>query len=186
MKTFILSVAVMAGLALNTANAQKYFTRTGHVHFFSATPMENIEAHNYKATSVMDISTGDIEFSMLIMAFEFEKALMQEHFNENYMESEKFPKATFKGKITNLDKIDFTKDGTYPATVTGKMTIHGVTKEVTTNGNITVKGGKISASSVFNVAPADYDITIPAVVKDNIAKDIKVTVDSAYELYKKS
>ena len=186
MKKFILSVAVIAGLALNVNAQNKYFTRAGHVHFFSATPMENIEAHNYKATSVMDITSGDIEFSMLVMAFEFEKALMQEHFNENYMESGKFPKATFKGKITNLDKINFAKDGTYPAVATGKMTIHGVTKDVTTNGTITVKDGKINVNSVFNVAPADYNIAIPAVVKDNIAKEIKVTVDSAYELYKKS
>jgi hypothetical protein len=184
MKKAILTLAIVAGMA-SIASAQKYFTRTGHVNFFSSTPMEDIKADNHKATSILDVSTGDIEYSMLIMAFEFEKALMQEHFNENYMESEKFPKSTFKGKITNLDKIDFTKDGVYPATVSGKMTIHGVTKDATANGNITVKGGKIIANSTFNVAPADYNIAIPSVVKDKIAKDIKVTVDSTYEPYKK-
>jgi polyisoprenoid-binding protein YceI len=185
MKKMILTMAIVAGMAGLAGAQTKYFTRAGHVNFFSSTPMEDIKADNHKATSIMDTGTGDIEFSMLIMAFEFEKALMQEHFNENYMESEKFPKATFKGKITNLGKIDFAKDGTYPAVVTGKMTIHGVTKDATANGSFTVKSGKITANSVFNVAPEDYNIAIPGVVKEKIAKDIKVTVDSAYELYKK-
>lgn len=177
-------MAIVTGLA-SFASAQKYFTRTGHVNFFSSTPMEDIKADNHKATSIMDAATGDIEFSMLIMAFEFDKALMQEHFNENYMESEKFPKATFKGKITNMDKIDLTKDGTYPATVSGKMTIHGVTKDAAANGTFTVKDGKIVASSAFNIKPEDYNIAIPSVVKEKIAKEIKVTVDSTYEPYKK-
>lgn len=186
MKKFILILTLLTGIGVNTISAQNiYFTKTGQVNFYSSTPMENIEANNNKVTSIMDISSGNIEFSALIMAFQFQKALMQEHFNENYMESEKFPKATFKGKITNLDKINFKADGTYPAEVTGKMTMHGVTRDINTTGVFTVKGGKISMKSTFNVAPSDYEIEIPGVVKEKIAKEIKVEVQNNYELYSK-
>jgi polyisoprenoid-binding protein YceI len=110
---------------------------------------------------------------------------MQEHFNENYMESSKYPKSTFKGKITNLDKIDFATDGTYPAEVSGKLTIHGVTKDVAIKGNIIVKDGKFKTVSTFKVKPEDYNITIPNLVRDNIAKEIEVTVDNSYEPFTK-
>src|SRR4030042_5500221 len=102
---------------------------------------------------------------------------MQEHFNENYMESDKFPKSSFKGKINNPAKIDFTKDGIYPAEVTGDLTIHGVTKTVTATGTIEIKAAIITAKTEFTVSPKDYNIEIPALVENNIAKSIDVTVD---------
>jgi len=170
-----------AGLAVllmgaTQALGQKYFTREGKISFFSETPVENIEAHNQKATAVVDFATGQMEFAVLIKAFQFEKALMQEHFNENYLESTKFPKSTFKGMIQEPGKVDIDKDGTYPVVVKGDLTIHGVTKPVTANGQIAVKNGAVSMNSSFNIAPEDYGITIPAVVRDNIAKVVKVTV----------
>jgi polyisoprenoid-binding protein YceI len=110
---------------------------------------------------------------------------MEEHFNENYMESDKFPKSTFKGSISNIKDVNFAKDGTYKVSTAGTLTMHGVSKQVTIPATITIKGGKISASSTFMVLLSDYNIAIPSVVKDKIAKDIKITVNCDYELYVK-
>lgn len=165
-------------LAPIMANAQtKVFTKKGQISFYSETSVEKIEAHNNRVTAVLEQESGKLEFSVLITAFEFEKALMQEHFNENYMESPKFPKATFKGAITNIKDIDFKKDGEYVAKVEGEMTIHGVTKKVAESGKIVIKGGKISASSTVNIALKDYNITVPSVVGAKIAEVIKVVVN---------
>ena len=122
-----------------------------------------------------------MEFAVLIKGFEFKKALMQEHFNENYLESDKFPKATFKGKIVNNSDVNYKKDGTYKVKTKGQLTIHGVTKEVEADGTIEVKGGKIVGTSTFNVNPEDYKISIPNLVRDKIAKQIKVTVKADYQ-----
>lgn len=179
---FFLALALIVG---TTAQAQKYFTREGKVSFFSATPVENIEAHNSKATSIVDAATGKMEFAILIKAFQFEKALMQEHFNENYMESSTYPKATFKGQVDNWSSVDLGKEGTYPVKVSGDMTIHGVTQPVKAEGSFTVKDGKVSADSSFELTVADYDIEVPSVVRDNIAKTVRVDVALNYELLKK-
>ncbi|MFK7971972.1 MAG: YceI family protein [Bacteroidia bacterium] len=161
--------------------AQKLITKTASVKFYSHTPVEDIEANNIQVLSVLNTENGQVAFSMLMKSFEFDKALMQEHFNEKYVESSQFPKATFKGKITNLSEINFKKDGTYEAKVTGTMTIHGESQEVTTTGTITVKKGTISLSSKFNVSPGDYAITIPGVVAEKISKEIEVTVNAEYK-----
>jgi polyisoprenoid-binding protein YceI len=100
-----------------------------------------------------------------------------EHFNENYMESNKFPKAVFTGKITNLDKINFQKDGTYPVTVKGTMEIHGVKKEMEATGTFKVSGENVLVNADFSVALADYNIEIPSLVKDKISKTAKITVN---------
>ncbi|MBX2973519.1 MAG: YceI family protein [Flavobacteriales bacterium] len=175
-------LAIGAVLLPSLLSAQERFaTRNGHIHFFSSTPVENIEADNRKVTSVFDATSGAIEFSALIRAFEFEKALMQEHFNENYMESSTHPKAGFKGKVEGITADDLKKPGTYPVEVSGDLTIHGVTKPVTTKGTMTVEaGGTIKAKSEFNVKPEDHGIAIPGVVRKNIAEQIKVTVDLSY------
>ena len=186
MKKIISALLVLVTFTV-CAQDQKYFTKKGNISFYSDAPMEKIEAHNRRVTSVIDLASGAIEFSVLIRSFEFEKALMQEHFNENYMESGKFPKSTFKGNITNLKEIDFTKDGEYKANVEGKLTMHGVTKEVKTSATFTVKGGVISAKAEFEVALKDYDIKVPSMVVKNIAEVIKVVVDiKEYEIYKTS
>jgi polyisoprenoid-binding protein YceI len=128
--------------------------------------------------SALDIQTGDFVFKVLMKSFVFEKALMQEHFNENYVESDKFPNATFQGKIANFSAVDFTKEGTYDVTVEGDLTIHGITKKISEKGTFTVKAGdKIHGNSKFMVKPADYDIKIPSTVMNNIAETIEVTVD---------
>lgn len=162
----------------------KYFTREGRIQFNSKSTVEKIEGVNKKVTSIIDTQTGQIEFSVLMKAFEFEKALMQEHFNENYVESDKFPKANFKGTIANNSEIKWTTDGTYPAKVQGKMTIHGVTKDVTADGSIEVKGGKVIANSKFIILLKDYNIEIPKLVKDKITEDVIILVDLNMDPFK--
>ena len=176
---FTAAILAMAGIQ---GYAQKYFTRDGIVSFFSDASVEKIEAVNTKAASVLDSETGQIEFAVLIKSFHFEKALMEEHFNENYLESNKFPKATFKGTIINLAQINFSKNGEYHATVQGDLTIHGVTKSIQTEGVLVVSNGSFHATSEFEIAVADYDIEIPKVVRENIAKIVRIQVDMHYKL----
>ena len=126
---------IIAGLFI-TVDAQKYITRNGYTGFFSSTPLEDIKADNNQVACILDASTGNIVFQVLIRSFRFEKALMEEHFNENYLESEKFPKSTFEGKITNISDVDFSKNGIYNVTVNGDLSMHGVTKPVRADGTI--------------------------------------------------
>jgi hypothetical protein len=165
---------------LLSANAQKYMTKNGYIGFYSHTPMEDIKGDNNQVAGVLDISTGEMVFQALIKSFHFDRALMEEHFNENYMESEKFPKSTFKGKITNITAVNFSKNGTYEVTVEGDLTIHDVTNKISTKGTIEVITGGINASSKFNIVPEDYKISIPGVVREKINKDLEVTVTMKY------
>jgi len=167
-------------LATFQANAQKIYTKNGSISFFSKTALENISADNNQVTSILHQQTGDLQFSVLIKAFHFKKALMEEHFNENYMESDRYPKAIFKGVIADISKVNFTKDGSYAVTVNGDLTIHGVTNKVAVPGTVHVKSGAVSAAAGFNIKPADYKISIPKLVKDNIAESINITVNCNY------
>lgn len=161
-----------------SVQAQKYMTKNGNISFFSETPMETIKADNSQVNAALDAQSGDIVFKVLIKSFQFPKALMQEHFNENYMESDKYPNSIFKGKITNLSTIDFSKEGTYDSVIEGDMTIHGVTKAISVKGTFTVKSGEmIHGQSKFLVQVADYDIKISGTVINNIAESIEVIVD---------
>jgi polyisoprenoid-binding protein YceI len=169
---FVVSVTVYAQTI--------YMTRTGQVSFFSATPMENIEAVNNEVSSMLNPVSGEVVFAVLVKSFRFEKALMEEHFNENYMESDKLPKSTFQGKIINLDEIDFVKDGSYLAKVEGDLVIHGVKQHVISSGTITVSNRKILLHAIFSVKPADYKIGIPSLVADKIAKEIEVKINCQY------
>jgi hypothetical protein len=178
MKQFI-SLAAFFVLSSCTVSAQKHYTKNGSISFFSKTSLENISADNNQVLCILDTQTGEIQFSLLVKSFHFSKALMEEHFNEDYMESDKFPRATFKGNITDISRISsFTVDGMYTVPVEGNMTIHGVTKKVTITGTLTINGGKITASSKFFVKISDYNINIPTLVKDNIAESIEITVSS--------
>jgi polyisoprenoid-binding protein YceI len=119
-----------------------------------------------------------MEWSVLVKGFQFEKALMQQHFNENYLESHLFPKAIFKGNVGNHQSVNLGKDGAYPLQVAGNLTIHGVTKPFTGTGQVSVKGGKISVSGMFDVIVADYNIEVPKVVRDNVARTVHVQVSA--------
>jgi hypothetical protein len=168
--------ALLLTCFLSTAFAQKYLTRTGKITFFSSTALENIEARNNEVAAVLTQS-GDIIFQVPIKSFKFQKQEMEEHFNEEYLESDKYPKADFKGKIENVSAVNFSKDGIYNVKVAGKLTIHGVAKEVSIPGTITVKGTDITVNSKFNVATGDYNVRIPSVMGGKIAKTIEVTVN---------
>lgn len=170
-------------LGLTSVYAQKFISKTGHIAFYASTPIEEIEAHNHQSASILDASTGDIQFSLLNNSFAFKNALMQEHFNENYMESEKFPKSTFKGKVTNISTVNIKKDGVYNVEVTGDLTIHGVTKNKTIPGTVEIKNGIPEAKAKFKVTPQEFNIQIPDLVKEKIAKEIEITMDIPYSAY---
>jgi hypothetical protein len=175
----LLLVAFFLNIIL-AANAQKYMTKNGFIGFFSHTAMEDIKGDNNQVAAVLDISTGDMVFQALVKSFHFDRALMEEHFNENYMESDKFPKSTFKGKITNLSSVNFSKNGTYDVTVEGDLMIHDVTNKISTKGTIEVITGGINANAKFNIVPEDYKIIIPGVVREKINKNLEVTVTMKY------
>ena len=176
---------LMMVLVTTFADAQTFLTRNGRVTFFSKAPIENIEANNNEVTGFLDTKKGEFVFVALIKSFKFQKALMEEHFNENYMESNTFPKANFKGTITDLKKINFSKDGIYPVIVKGDLTIHGVTKSVEAPATVNILKGSISANSKFSIKVKDYNIKIPAAVVNKIAETIDITVDCKYDPFKK-
>ena len=153
---------------------QNYMTKTGFIGFYSKTSLEDIQGENNQVYAVLDPASHHMAFAVLLKGFIFPKELMQVHFNENYVESDKFPKATFSGTCTG--EMDLSKDGIYQIVVKGDLTLHGVTKPLETTGQVEVKNGKITGSSAFKIKPEDYQITIPIIVREKIAKEIDVKV----------
>jgi polyisoprenoid-binding protein YceI len=174
-------IAIMLLFGINT-NAQKSTTKTGHAHFLSETSIENIEANNYKVISTLDTETGVMVFSVPMQSFEFPIALMQKHYNsKKFLDTKKFPKATFKGTISDLKSVNFKKDGKYSVKVPGTMTLHGVSREIIGSGTITVKDGKISGYSKFELVLADYDVVFEkGKPSSNIAKTVTIDVTVKY------
>lgn len=183
MKTTIIS-ALALFLAFGASAQDKYFTRDGFIKFYSSTPIEDIEAENHKVTAILDEAAGKLEFSALIKSFEFEKALMEEHFNENYMESNTFPKSTFKGEIVGFDASK-ASDKPMDVTVKGTLEMHGVAKEITEKGTVTKQDGKYILKSKMMVNPEDYKIEIPNTVREKIAKELEVTIDVTLAIFNK-
>jgi hypothetical protein len=181
----ILSLMLISSMFVGQVSAQKFFTRSGSITFFSSTPMEDIEATNNQVSCIVDLSSGQVAFNVLMKGFEFEKALMQEHFNEKYVHSDKFPKAKFKGNITSPDLGSLANDGEYKVTIEGELTIHGVTKTWKADGTITRKGDQFLMNSEFEIVIADFDIKIPGAVKKNISETVKTTIKADCKPYKK-
>ncbi len=179
---------VLAGLGVaacpGTAWAQaKYMTRVGYVSFFSASILEDIEAKNNKVAAVVDLSAGQLAFSVPVHEFQFKRTLMQEHFNENYMESEKYPKATFSGQLANPAQVaKQLATATQNVEVEGNLTMHGVTHKVVVSGTLQLRDGQLVIFAYFNVAPADYNIDIPLLVREHIAKSVSVRVSMACDV----
>lgn len=179
-RSFVLTgIFILASLVSSAQD--RFFTKNGRISFISKGSIETIEASHKSVTCVLDSKTGALQFSVLMRGFEFRKALMQEHFNENYVESDKYPRSEFRGTITNNSAIDYTKDGVYDAKVKGKLTIHGVTRDIESDGKITVKGGKPQTNASLGILVSDYNIRIPGVVKDNINNNVTITIDCAME-----
>lgn len=184
MKKVFLLLAISAISVLSSSAQSKYVTRTGQASIFSHTPAEDINATNNNVTGVINSSNGDIAISVPVQSFQFEKALMQEHFNNgNFMDSKQFPRLTLKGKIANPEKFDISKDGKYDVTVVGDLTIKGVTKPVTEKATVQVNNGKVTVTCNFVVKEiGSYGVGKPmGKKKNNVADDIAVKYVAVYE-----
>lgn len=178
-KATLLFALVFAGISIF---AQKKITTSGVISFDATTSMDALpKAENKTVVAALDPKTGGIAFEAIIKSFSFANPMMQGHFNSvNWMDSDKFPTATFKGKITNLSAVNFAKDGTYPAEVSGELTMHGITKPVTTKGLIVVSGKSITATGNFVVKVDDYGITGKAIEAGKVNKEPKVAVSVTF------
>jgi len=181
MKLFILSLFFALFTTLSFGQ-DKFLTKQGKVSFFSKAPIEDIEADNDQVLSIINTSNGEIAISMSIKSFIFERSLMQEHFNENYLESDKYPKSIFKGQIQDFDNSQKTDQ---EVVIKGDLTIHGVTKKVEIQGKLSNMGDAISLKGSFKVQLVDYKIKIPKIVIKNIAETIKVTFNLDHKPYTK-
>ena len=175
MKTKLFFLATVLFISI-LGYSQIYTGKSSVISFFSHGPIEDIAATSKSAQVMMNATKGDVAVKVTIKGFAFEKKLMEEHFNEKYMESDKYPYATFSGKVK--DSLDYKKDGTYKVTVVGKLNMHGVEKERTIPATVTIKGGEISIESKFIVALKDHNIEIPSLVAQNIAEQVEITVKS--------
>lgn len=177
---FILFLALALGLQFQLAAQTKFLTRTATISFHSRAKIENIDAVHHSVTAATDLEKGLIQFNVNMKGFQFEKALMQEHFNENYVESDKYPNASFKGSFTPNADLTAGKDGSYPVEISGALTIHGVTRNIAARGTFTRSGSSLKGVSDFTVQLSDYKISIPAVVKDNLSNTISIHVDARF------
>ena len=180
MKNIIIATSLFLALIHpRTAFSQLYSTRAGFVGFYSKTALEDIKAENNQVYAIIDAGKQNLAFQLLLKGFVFPKELMQEHFNENYVESDKYPKATFSGTYTG--NVQLNKDGVYNVTVKGNLSLHNATKAVEVPATIEVKNGHLLGQAEFKVKPEDFNISIPSVVRDKIDKEmtVKVTIDCA-------
>ncbi|HNQ11635.1 MAG TPA: YceI family protein [Bacteroidia bacterium] len=177
-----LNLLLLALIFPLTMFAQVYMSSDGKISFFSKAPLENIEAETHSATSVLNTSNNEVVFKIPITTFKFEKPLMQEHFNEKYMESDKFPFASFKGVIG--EGFDMRKEGPQQVKGSGELEIHGVKKERVENATIEVQNGNIVLKGSFDVMLKDHDIKIPKLLTENIAEKVNVKFEFTYKPYK--
>ncbi|MEJ7779908.1 MAG: YceI family protein [Daejeonella sp.] len=155
-----------------------FITRNAQIGLFSTAPVEDIEAVSKNGYGIINLDNGELQFGVSIRSFQFRKSLMQEHFNENYMESDKYPAAKFKGKINT--PIDISKDGVYQVTAIGDLEVHGVIKKRSLSGTVRVLNGKLEITSAFDVKCQDHNIKIPALVFKNIAETIQITLKGTF------
>ena len=172
-KKIIGIILLLAGMQF-AGYGQIYSTRAGFIGFYSKTALEDIKAETNQAYVKVDAGKKNLAFAVLLKGFVFAKELMQEHFNENYVESDKYPKATFSGAFTG----DFTpgKDGVYKVIVKGDLNLHNTTKAIEIPATLEIKGGKLQGNAEFKLKPEDFNISIPSIVRDKIDKEIQVKV----------
>ena len=175
MKKTILSLIII--ICCTATRSQMLMTKNATISFHSHTFLENIDAVNDNVMAVIDVGKKNIAFSLLMKQFDFPRKLMQQHFNESYAESDKFPKATFSGHYS--ENADLSREGNYSLKVNGKLTIHGVTRDVSIPATLSVKGGLITGTATFKLNPKDYNIEIPFIVREKIEKEntVKVKVE---------
>lgn len=171
----ILAVSVIAGLA----NAQVFKTSAGNISFKSKTAIEEFTATNAQVEAAIAPAKNQMQFRVPVNGFQFKSGLMQKHFQENYMETSRFQYSNYVGKISNIAAVNFTKDGEYPVESVGKLTMHGVTKDITVPGKVIVKGGNVVLKANFKIKCSDYQIKIPAASSASVSDDIDIAVDCA-------
>jgi len=174
-----LLLPIISSLIYLPVSAQKYMAKSGNVSFYSDAPMEKIEAKTQKASSIFDKESQQIVFVIPINSFEFKKSLMQEHFNENYLETEKYPTATFKGKVNGYED----REGIQEVVAEGELIIHGVSKKVRLPGTLEQHGDSIRVSATFITLLEDYKIKVPKLVFLKIAEKIEVKINFTYHQY---
>jgi hypothetical protein len=175
-------IILLSWLSIGRTGDDLYTCGNARITIFSSALIEDIKAVSSTGISVYNATTGQLDFSVAISTFQFDKSFMQQHFNSDYMESDKYPRAIFKGKIQ--EHIDVTKDGSYAVSAAGTLTVHNVTQSRTIQGSLTVKNGIITMASEFMVKCADHHIDIPQILFYHIAESIKVTVTATFTPYK--
>jgi polyisoprenoid-binding protein YceI len=179
--TFVsLLILTVSGLVAQTT--EKLVSKNGQINFYSHTDIEDISADNFTVVSTLNLNTGETVFSVSMQGFEFEKSLMQKHYNSpKFLDTKKFPKSKFKGRITNLEDIDFSKNGTYKAEVSGELSLHGITKDMIESGTILVQDGTIVIDATMQIVLADFDVTfVKGKPSKNIAKTIDISIKSEF------
>ena len=171
MKKLLFSLAVL--FYVNCLSQDKFITRNGMIQFNASTPLETITPVNNHVSCILDSKTGKIAFQLKMISFKFDKALMEEHFNEKYVESEKYPKSTYVGEIINWNELDLSKEKQNIKSK-GILTIHGVDKEVEASGTINFLKNNIEIKSEFSIVVSDFDIQIPKLVRDKISEEVRV------------
>lgn len=170
---------------ISSSYAQKYITKTGCVYFKSRTDAIDIDGSNNKVAAMLDMENGELVAIVLIKAFELPLATADKHFNETYMESDKYPKATFKGKILDYEKFDLNSNSTQEITIQGNLDIHGTNKQITQKTMVTNNNGKLVGKCELEIEINDYGIKVPNNVKDRVAKTIEVKIELVFEEMKK-
>lgn len=173
---------IMLVASVSAFSQEKFIAKNAYISFYSSTPMEDILGESNEAVTILNAGTGDVAFQALMTTFHFKRALMEEHFNENYMESTKFPKAKFNGKIEGFSK-EMLKNTAAEVKVTGTLSVHGVDKTITVPVKLGLENGKLTGTAKFKVTPEDYGIAIPALVRDKIGKQMEITVKAEYQPY---
>ncbi|MDO9614515.1 MAG: YceI family protein [Bacteroidota bacterium] len=174
-----LFLVILLGASVGVFGQSKFISKNAYISFYSSTPLEDILGESNEAVTILNAETGEIGFQALMTTFHFKRALMEEHFNENYMESTKFPKARFNGKIEGFNK-DMLNAPVANIKVTGLLNVHGVEKTITVPGTLGIENGKLVGTSKFKVTPEDYGIVIPAIVRDKIGNEMEITVKATY------
>jgi len=176
---YIILILLACTSVIEQAGQDSYSCKNAKIGLFSSTAVDDIKAETSTGTSVFNASSGELAFTVIIKSLTFEKSLMQQHFNDDYMQSDKYPTASFKGKIQ--EHIDVTKESTFPVTVAGGLTIHGVTKPRTIPGKVIVKGGSITMTSEFVVKCADHNVETPKILFHHIAKEVTISVSATFK-----
>lgn len=181
MKRFFMALSLLA-VAAGAFSQGKFIAKNAYISFYSSTPLENILGESNEAVTILNGENGEIAFQALMTTFHFKRALMEEHFNENYIESTKFPKAKFSGKIEGFKKEMLTSP-VAEVKVSGTLSLHGVDKQISIPAKLGIENGKLVGNTKFKVVPEDFKIDIPSLVRDKIAKEMEVTVKAEYQPY---